>query len=47
MNVTQTTPLKPLIAWWDYGSALTLQIGETFSWKPNNSDTTGTILTIV
>lgn len=36
----------PLIGWWDYGSALTLQVGETFSVKFNNSDTTGTILTI-
>ena len=46
MNFTQTTPLKPLICWWDYGSALTLQIGETFSVKFNNSETTGTIFTI-
>ena len=46
MNVTQTSPLKPLIAWWDYASALTLQNGETFSVKFNNSDTTGTIFTI-
>jgi hypothetical protein len=46
MNVTHTTPLKPLIGWWDYGSAITLQIGETFSVKFNNSETTGTILTI-
>jgi hypothetical protein len=46
MNVTQTSPLKPLIGWWDYGSALTLLTGETFSVKFNNSDTTGTILTV-
>lgn len=46
MNFTQTSPLKPLIGWWDYGSALTLQIGETFSVKFNNSETTGSILTI-
>lgn len=46
MNVTQTSPLKPLIGWWDYGSALTLLTGETFSVKFNNSDTTGTILTL-
>lgn len=45
-NDTQTSPADPLIGWWDYGSAITLAIGETFSWKPNNSDTTGTILTI-
>jgi len=46
MNVTQASPLKPLVAWWDYASALTLQIGETFSVKFNNSDTTGTIFTL-
>lgn len=45
-NTTPTSPLDPLIGWWDYGSALTLQSGETFSIKFNNSDTTGTILTI-
>jgi hypothetical protein len=42
-----TTPATdPLIGWWDYGSSLSLQNGETFSIKFNNSDTTGTILTI-
>jgi hypothetical protein len=46
MNVTQTSPLKPLVGWWDYGSALTLLVGETFSVKFNNSATTGTILTV-
>lgn len=45
-NDTPTSPLDPLIGWWDYGSALTLQAGETFSIKFNNSATTGTILTI-
>jgi hypothetical protein len=45
-NDTQTSPVDPLIGWWDYGSALTLQVGETFSVKFNNSDTTGSILTI-
>jgi hypothetical protein len=45
-NTTPTSPLDPLIGWWDYGSPLTLQNGETFSIKFNNSDTTGTILTI-
>lgn len=41
-----TATNDPLIGWWDYGSALTLHNGETFSIKFNNSDTTGTILTI-
>lgn len=35
-----------LVAWHDYGSALTLADGETFTIKPNNSGTTGTMLTI-
>lgn len=45
-NDTPTSPVDPLIGWWDYASALTLQNGETFSIKFNNSDTTGTILTV-
>lgn len=45
-NDTPTSPADPLIGWWDYGSGLTLASGETFSVKFNNSDTTGTILTI-
>jgi len=45
-NDTPTSPADPLIGWWNYGSALTLANGETFSIKFNNSDTTGTILTI-
>lgn len=45
-NTTPTSPADPLIGWWDYGSALTIHNGETFSVKFNNSDTTGTILTI-
>ncbi len=46
MNTTPVAPLDPLIGWWDRGSALTLQDGESFSIKFNSSDTTGTILTI-
>jgi len=42
-----TSASDNLVAWWDYGSALTLQIGETFSVKFNGSDTTGTIFTLV
>jgi hypothetical protein len=30
-NDTPTSPADPLISWWDYGSAITLQIGETFT----------------
>lgn len=45
-NTTPTSPADPLIGWWDYGSALTLNDGESFSVKFNSSDTTGTILTV-
>ena len=45
-NDTQTSPVDPLIAWWDYGADLTLGNGETFTVKFNNGDPTGTILTI-
>ncbi len=45
-NETSATPLDPLIAWWDYGSALTLQDGETFTVKFDNGDPTGTIFTL-
>jgi hypothetical protein len=30
-NDTQTSPADPLVAWWDYGSALTLLDGESFT----------------
>lgn len=30
-NDTQTSPADPLVNWWDYGSALTLLDGETFT----------------
>lgn len=30
-NDTPTSPADPLIGWWDYGSAVTLQIGESFT----------------
>jgi hypothetical protein len=34
-NDTQTSPAKPLIGWADYGSAVTLATGETFTWTPD------------
>jgi len=30
-NDTPTSPADPLISWWDYGSALTLQDGDSFT----------------
>lgn len=42
-NSTQTSPAKPLIAWFDYGSNVTLQSGETFTWTP---DATNGLFTI-
>ena len=41
---TPTSPADPLIAWWDYGSGITLNDGETFTVKFNNTDP-GTIFT--
>lgn len=42
-NDSQTSPVKPLICWHDYGASITLLDGETFTWDA--SPTTG-ILTI-
>ncbi len=45
-NDTPSSPADPLIGYWNYGSAITMASGETFTIKFNNSATTGTILTI-
>lgn len=44
-NDTTTSPSKPLVAWWDYGSSLTLADGETFTIKFSNT-TPGAIFTL-
>lgn len=36
-NDTPTSPADPLIGWWDYGSAITLLTGETFTWNADPS----------
>lgn len=36
---------RPVIAWWDYGASLTLQVGETFTAKFNNANP-GTVFTL-
>ena len=45
-NEDQTSPVDPLIAYWDYAGDLQLLNGESFSVKFNGSDTTGTIFTL-
>jgi hypothetical protein len=45
-NDTQTSPVDPLVAWWDHGSAVTLANTETFTVKWNNGDPTGTLFTL-
>ena len=42
---TATSATRPPIAWWDYGSALTLNNGETLTVKFNNANP-GTIFTL-
>lgn len=42
-NDTPTSPADPLVGWWDYGSSITLQIGETFT---ADLDGTNGVLTI-
>lgn len=44
-NDTPTSPADPLIAFWDYGSSITLLDGETFTVKFNNANP-GTIFTL-
>ena len=41
-----TAASDPLIAWWDHGSDVTLNPGDTFTINFNNDATDGTILTI-
>lgn len=45
-NHTQTSPVKPLLGYWDYGSALALGTGDSLTVKFNSGVSSGTILTI-
>lgn len=45
-NDSATSPADAAVAWWDYGSSITLADTETFTVKFNNT-TPGTILTLV
>lgn len=45
-NITGgTTSTRPVIAWWDYGSALTLNAGDSFTVQFNSANP-GTIFTL-
>lgn len=44
-NDTQTSPADPLVAWWDYGSAVSLADSETFTVRFNNASP-GTIFSM-
>lgn len=37
-NDTPTSPADPTISWWDYGSAITLAIGESFTWDADGTN---------
>ena len=43
---TPSSPADPLVAWWDHGSAVTLNNGDTFTVKFNNAVSAGTIFTL-
>lgn len=44
-NDTPTSPADPLVAWWDYGSSISLADGETFTVKFSNASP-GAIFTL-
>lgn len=43
---TTASPADPLMAYWDYGSAITLAAGEKFRFRPSSVDTGGDIVTV-
>lgn len=42
-NDTQTSPVDPLVCWWDYGASLTLAVGESFTIKFDNQPASGAV----
>lgn len=44
-NATQTSPPKPLVGWWDYGSIVTIGDGESLT-VDMSSDATNVIFTV-
>lgn len=44
-NDTATSPADALVGWWDYGSSISLQDGETFTVRFSNT-TPGAIMTL-
>ncbi len=45
-NDTPTSPADPLVAYWNYGSALTLNDGEALTLKINGGSSGGTLFTV-
>ena len=45
-NDTPTSPADPLVAWWDYGSAVTLNSGDTFTVAFNGGGSSGSVFTL-
>jgi hypothetical protein len=43
-NDTPTSPADPLILFWNYGSAITLLTGETFTWDADATTGIGTLV---
>lgn len=46
-DATATSPLKPLLGWWDYGSSLTLANTDTFTVAWNGGGSSGSVFTLV
>jgi len=45
-DTPSATPTDPLICWWNHGSAVVLNVGDTFTVKFNNTTPDGTIFTL-